>query len=244
MKNKLSDSWRTPDWLFDKLNKEHGPFNIDLCATAYNSRCEFFYENYLSGKVHEDFYSYDLTGFKTAFMNPPYSNPYPFIEKAWEDSKHCKIVLLVKVDTSTKWCKVFWDYNVKCPHCDEGTYELRISAPFEEPRWWTEECYKCNGTGVYNGPKPGASVYFLEKRVKFDPPVELVESGEVFKNGKGKWVQKCKICEGAGKYHVQSKKDKLGGRDFNCAQCSGKGYKPLSGPSFPSCVLVFDRRST
>ena len=38
------------------------------------------------------------------FVNPPYSNPLPWIEKAIEESNKGKmIVMLLKVDTSTKW---------------------------------------------------------------------------------------------------------------------------------------------
>ncbi len=38
------------------------------------------------------------------FVNPPYSNPLPWIEKAIEENKKGKtIVLLLKLDCSTKW---------------------------------------------------------------------------------------------------------------------------------------------
>jgi len=38
------------------------------------------------------------------YVNPPYSNPLPWVEKAIEESRKGKmIVMLLKVDTSTKW---------------------------------------------------------------------------------------------------------------------------------------------
>jgi len=38
------------------------------------------------------------------YVNPPYSKPLPFVEKAIEESKKGKIiVMLLRVDTSTKW---------------------------------------------------------------------------------------------------------------------------------------------
>ena len=38
------------------------------------------------------------------YVNPPYSNPLPFVEKAIEENKKGKtIVMLLRVDTSTKW---------------------------------------------------------------------------------------------------------------------------------------------
>jgi len=42
------------------------------------------------------------------FVNPPYSKPLPWIEKAIEEIKKyevCVIVLLLRMDTSTKWFK-------------------------------------------------------------------------------------------------------------------------------------------
>ncbi len=41
--------------------------------------------------------------FKT-YVNPPYSNPLPWVEKALKEWKEgCTIVMLLPVDTSTKW---------------------------------------------------------------------------------------------------------------------------------------------
>ena len=38
------------------------------------------------------------------YVNPPYSNPLPWVEKAIEENKKGKmIVMLLRVDTSTKW---------------------------------------------------------------------------------------------------------------------------------------------
>ena len=37
------------------------------------------------------------------YVNPPYSNPFPWVEKAiWENKKGKRIVLLLKLDPSTK----------------------------------------------------------------------------------------------------------------------------------------------
>ena len=38
------------------------------------------------------------------YVNPPYSDPLPWVEKAIEESKKgCYVVMLLKVDTSTRW---------------------------------------------------------------------------------------------------------------------------------------------
>ena len=155
---KLSDSWRTPDWLFEKLNKEFN-FDIDLCAIEENSKCEVYCADYLNDLVrlpdsisNHCLQNY-LDGDFTCFMNPPYSNPKPFIEKAWEDSKHCKIVCLVKCDPSTKWWATFWNYDdvFDLVYDEQGIIE---DAFLKEKK----------------GPKPGCEVRFFPKRIKFDPP--------------------------------------------------------------------------
>jgi len=137
---KLSDCWQTPQWLFKELDREFD-FDVDLCATAENSKCDIYGTDYLCDEYISKTYSRifsrhtigrDWLEGETCFMNPPYSNPRPFIEKAWEDSKRCKIVCLVKCDPSTKWWATFWDYDC--------------------------------------GPKPGCEVRFFPKRIKFDPP--------------------------------------------------------------------------
>lgn len=176
-----SDSWETPCWLFDELNQEFN-FDIDLCATKENSKCAMFYHDYLndiSATVNHIFEKEvfsrhaERLGIKTAFMNPPYSNPKLFIEKAWEDSKHCKIVCLVKVDPSTKWWSTFWDYSVRCPWCrGEGLYSTDNPEFFDNDHYvnCTHCTYHKSIKSKYNGPKPGCEVRFFPKRIKFDAP--------------------------------------------------------------------------
>ncbi len=82
-------------------------------------------------------------------------NPQPFIQKAWEDSRHCKMVCLVKCDPSTRWWATFWDYGSNC-------------SCVGIPRFLT--CNKCNKDNIFRGPKPGCEVRFFPKRIKFDPP--------------------------------------------------------------------------
>lgn len=202
--DKISDGWRTPDDLYQELNREFD-FQIDLCATKENSKCDIWYQDYLKDVQIEKVYlsprvvsmqEYREIGNANyvCFMNPPYSNPKPFIEKAWEDSKHCKIVCLVRCDPSTKWWSTFWDYNKeteipskkKCPWCNgNGSYYLQ-----DCPSMYVSPCEMCaNGNLswqqldkiLYNGPKPGCEVRFFPKRIKFDPSEGLSgKSGPTF----------------------------------------------------------------
>lgn len=182
-----SDSWATPQALFDELNQEFN-FSIDLCATEGNRKCNTWGEDYLKDKYlawfdrpHKTIKNIlgviDGQGF-SAFMNPPYSNPKPFIEKAWEDSKHCKIVCLVKCDPSTKWWSTFWNYVPKkdyicCMRCGGGQVEVLVG---ESPNSPPTRCSACFGAGRRYveteaiGPKPGCEVRFFPKRIKFDAP--------------------------------------------------------------------------
>lgn len=249
-KRSLSDSWQTPMWLFNKLNEEHGPFDIDLCANKENSKCLSFYVDYLNNQIGHKVADYvrnvGLNDIEeedfVCFMNPPYSNPLPFVEKAWEDSKHCKIVLLLKVDTSTKWWSVFWNYEdtLFCGQC--GSNEL-LGTHLKYYR-----CLKCDSTNkweqcrrVKSGPKSGCEVQFLPKRVAFTSPQELIDSGVVYKIN-NKWVQKCTetMCWGKG-YDSWLEDDNV--KYSSCTKCKGKGYTTLAGPTFPSCVVIFDRRN-
>lgn len=58
------DDWRTPKWLFDKLNAEFD-FDVDLCASDDNYLCEEYYTKERNGM------DADLRG-KRVFCNPPY----------------------------------------------------------------------------------------------------------------------------------------------------------------------------
>ena len=55
------------------------------------------------GLVERDGLNSDWVGDRI-FLNPPYSNPMPWVEKAIAESKKGKVVvLLLKHDSSTKW---------------------------------------------------------------------------------------------------------------------------------------------
>lgn len=189
----MSNSWQTPDWLFKELNEEFH-FDIDLCATKENSKCSMYYSDYLNDvQLHTRYFpevsrtaslrDLIVIGGKTltCFMNPPYSNPKPFIEKAWEDSKYCKIIVLVKCDPSTKWWATFWDYEKKervymvkykeCIGCGKYDWCQGIINYTTDPcGGWSGRKILCEKISIYSGPKSGCEVRFFPKRIKFDPP--------------------------------------------------------------------------
>lgn len=176
--SKLSDEWCTPDWLFDELNQEFN-FDIDLCGTDENSKCNFYGKDYLNDVYASSVIKNEVTSslplinpkINTAFMNPPYSNPKPFIEKAWEDSKYCKIACLVKCDPSTRWWATFWNYkqSMYCPLCFNKPIRT-VDNLVEKYTCCNQEMRHFNLVSIKPGPKPGCEVRFFPKRIKFDPP--------------------------------------------------------------------------
>ncbi len=125
-----SDEWETPQWLFEELDREF-KISYDLCASSNNKKTALWCKDYLNARGDWIAPYLGHSHPHSAFMNPPYSNPLPFVKKAWDDSKYMKIVVLLKCDTSTKTWEVFWDYEL-------------------------------------NTAKPGASIRFLPKRLKFE----------------------------------------------------------------------------
>jgi len=186
MRSSDSDAWQTPQELFNELNEEFH-FDIDLCANKENSKCRDYCVDYLTnywkcGLDNENTTRIDLKEsmgrgqfITSAFMNPPYSNPKPFIEKAWEDSKYCKIVCLVKCDPSTKWWATFWNYNIIYDNI---------------------ECKE-----RFNSPKLGCEIRFLPKRIKFDHPDFCTKHGPGGYKGDIKWCFACeKPCKTGGNF--------------------------------------------
>lgn len=111
------DTYRTPRYVFNWLEHRFAWFHFDGCANKSNSLCErwigigsefaedFLTEN-LSDKLSEH---WNIKSFRI-FVNPPYSNPMPFVQRATELMKagHL-VVMLLPADKSTKWYKIIQD---------------------------------------------------------------------------------------------------------------------------------------
>lgn len=144
-----NDEWSTPQWLFDELNEEFG-FSLDVCATQYNSKC------YLCCYKENSCFDRSWKG-NICFMNPPYSNPFPFVKKAWEESKECLVVCILKVDPSTKWWGIFWDYELhqEKPGCLVRFLPKRVK--FDPPEGWE---------GGLSGPSFATAIVIMDRRKK------------------------------------------------------------------------------
>ena len=99
-----NDTWETPDYFFDPLNEEFG-FNLDVCAQAHNRKIPMFYSPELDGLQKP-------WAPMVCWMNPPYSRPDPWVEKAYSESEQgATVVMLLRADPSTRWWRVFWDHE-------------------------------------------------------------------------------------------------------------------------------------
>lgn len=88
--------WETPQDFFDKLNAEYH-FELDVCATAENAKCERYFTK------EQDALKQEWTG--TCWMNPPYGKEIGnFMRKAYESMlEGATVVCLVPARTDTAW---------------------------------------------------------------------------------------------------------------------------------------------
>jgi phage N-6-adenine-methyltransferase len=88
--------WETPQWLFDILNAEFD-FNVDVCTSEQNHKCEIFYSK------SNDGLSKEWTG--SCWMNPPYGREIKeWMQKARLASENGAVVVcLVPARPDTEW---------------------------------------------------------------------------------------------------------------------------------------------
>ena len=92
-----SSEWETPQWLFDKYNKEYN-FTLDVCATKENTKCKKYFTKKENGLLQD-------WGKHTCWMNPPYGREIgKWVEKAYKSSLNgSTVVCLVPSRTDTRW---------------------------------------------------------------------------------------------------------------------------------------------
>ena len=92
-----TEEWATPQYVFDELNAEFD-FQLDVCATEGNRKCERYYDKPTNGLIQE------WSPYR-CFMNPPYGKEIEmWMRKAYDESKRgATVVCLVHARTDTKW---------------------------------------------------------------------------------------------------------------------------------------------
>lgn len=98
-----TDMWSTPQDFFEKYNKIYD-FEIDVCASPDNAKCEKYYTERENGLLQ--------TWSGACWMNPPYGRTInKWMKKAYESSLDgATVVCLVPARTDTAW---WHDYAMK-----------------------------------------------------------------------------------------------------------------------------------
>ena len=95
-----SQEWGTPQDLFDQLNREFGPFDLDAAANVINQKCDRYYSK------NDDALSVEKWDGERIWLNPPYGRELgKWVEKA-EEQAHIygkRVVMLLPARTDTKW---------------------------------------------------------------------------------------------------------------------------------------------
>lgn len=93
-----TEEWATPDATFRQLALEFGPFDLDVCATDANAKCDRYFTKADDGLAQD-------WGTGRCWMNPPYGPTIgDWMAKAWEASRlGATVVCLVPARTDTAW---------------------------------------------------------------------------------------------------------------------------------------------
>lgn len=101
-----NDMWATPPEVISYIEKRFGKIELDLCASEKGHACDYYItqeEDFLNESTLRS-HDGSIHGGSISWMNPPYSNPLPFIKQAIEWSKMGYAVAgVLNNDSSTKW---------------------------------------------------------------------------------------------------------------------------------------------
>lgn len=99
MMTSTTDDWEIPQDFFAALNQEFG-FELDVCATSENAKCEAYYTKEQDG-LAQPWYK----AAATCWMNPPYGRQIKqWMGKAYAESRRgVTVVCLVPARTDTAW---------------------------------------------------------------------------------------------------------------------------------------------
>lgn len=99
----IKDCWQTPPQIFQALNAEFS-FKLDACASDTNALCRHYItESQNTLEIEWGSVAPSIPGY--VWMNPPYSSPLPFVQKAASENQVNGIgcVMLLPADTSVSW---------------------------------------------------------------------------------------------------------------------------------------------
>lgn len=87
------DDWGTPDWLFERCEREWGPYQLDAAASVGNAKCA----RWLDDAMVQTWDGYNV------WCNPPYSMLKKFAQRAADSQKellqHVTFLIPARTDT-------------------------------------------------------------------------------------------------------------------------------------------------
>lgn len=86
-----TDVWATPAGLFTRIEKEFGPFDLDPAADATNAKAPRF----ITEEENAILTPWEEWGCGRIYINPPYSNIAPWVEKAVKAAKAGGLVVML-----------------------------------------------------------------------------------------------------------------------------------------------------
>jgi site-specific DNA-methyltransferase (adenine-specific) len=104
MLSSKDQTWETPIDFLNKINEEFN-FNLDVCASEFNCKCDNYFDEIIDGLKQE------WNG--VCWCNPPYGREISkWVEKAYKESlKGNVIVMLIPSRTDTTyWHKFIFPY--------------------------------------------------------------------------------------------------------------------------------------
>jgi phage N-6-adenine-methyltransferase len=102
-----TDDWATPPDFFERMVRQHGVFDLDVCASPANAKAKTFFTKEQDGLAQD----WPAHG-KLVWMNPPYGREIgKWVAKAYEAGQRgCRVVCLLPARTDTAW---WHDYCVR-----------------------------------------------------------------------------------------------------------------------------------
>lgn len=175
----IGDQWRTPEWLFQAINKLYGPIVLDLFTDGQNAKCQRFFtaeDNALKqdwSKRLAEIHASDGFDQKTcvwAYANPPYSQKRAgkdhltgmthIMRKADEErAKGAGTIWLTKSATSESW----WPDAIAT-----RTIFIKGRIGFEPPVWFRPK----EGSSEITSAGFGAAIHI------FDPESDRIHPNE------------------------------------------------------------------
>jgi len=137
---KPTDSFETPDWLFNRLHTEFD-FTLDAAASATNAKVGNYFtvaENGLQQSWANE----------TVWCNPPYSgrNLRAWARKAHHQHSYCgaTVVMLVPVSISSVWWRkyavkaetFFFHRRIRFSDTEHGGLRDSVLLVFQQSRWY------------------------------------------------------------------------------------------------------------